>query len=100
VLASPCLLADEGPDCGPGDRERGFLGLTGVSGKNQMHGLITSGPERKLSTTGGSYVRRAESLSEEDRVLFQTVARVVFTILPRPGRAGGTRVSAERVSTG
>src|SRR3569623_912950 len=43
-------------------------------------GLINTGPEAGyLDKPGGVFVRRAEELSEEDRVLFQTVARVVLT---------------------
>lgn len=43
-------------------------------------GLINSGPDAQmLDAPGGVFVRRAEELSEEDRVLFQTVARVVLT---------------------
>ena len=43
-------------------------------------GLINAGPETQvLDKPGGVFVRRAEELSEEDRVLFQSVARVVLT---------------------
>ncbi len=43
-------------------------------------GLINAGPEAQIiDKPGGVFVRRAEELSEEDRVLFQSVARVVFT---------------------
>ena len=41
--------------------------------------LITSGASGELlDKPGGVFVRRAEQISEEDRVLFQTVARVVL----------------------
>lgn len=41
--------------------------------------FINAGPEAQwLDKRGGVFVRRAEELSEEDRVLFQTVARVVL----------------------
>ena len=47
---------------------------------DQIMGLINAGPEAQvLDKPGGVFVRRAEELSEEDRVLFQTVARVVLT---------------------
>jgi len=43
-------------------------------------GLINAGPGAStLDRAGGVFVRRAEELSEEDRVLFQTVARIVLT---------------------
>jgi len=43
-------------------------------------GLINAGPEAQvLDKPGGVFVRRAEELSEEDRVLFQSVARIVLT---------------------
>ncbi len=48
--------------------------------QDQIMGLINAGPEAQiLDKPGGVFVRRAEELSEEDRVLFQTVARVVLT---------------------
>ncbi len=48
--------------------------------QDQIMGLINAGPEALIvDRSGGVFVRRAEELSEEDRVLFQTVARVVLT---------------------
>jgi cyclic beta-1,2-glucan synthetase len=48
--------------------------------QDQIMGLINAGPEAQIiDRPGGVFVRRAEDLSEEDRVLFQTVARVVLT---------------------
>ena len=42
-------------------------------------GLIKAGPEAQvLDKPGGVFVRRAEELSEDERVLLQTVARIVF----------------------
>ena len=47
--------------------------------QDQIMGLINAGPEAQvLDKPGGVFVRRAEELSEEDRVLFQSVARVVL----------------------
>ncbi len=47
--------------------------------QDQIMGLIHSGPEAQvLDKPGGVFVRRAEELTEEDRVLFQSVARVVL----------------------
>jgi len=63
-------------------------------------GLINAGPEAQvLNKPGGVFVRRAEELSEDERVLLQTVARIVFsdtaeTLIEQVER----RVSAERVS--
>ena len=68
--------------------------------QDQIMGLINAGPEAHIiDKPGGVFVRRAEELSEEDRVLFQTVARVVFsdtadTLIEQVDR----RVSPERVS--
>ena len=67
---------------------------------DMIMGLINAGPEASIvDKPGGVFVRRAEELSEEDRVLFQTVARVVFsdtteTLVEQVER----RVSAERES--
>ncbi len=48
--------------------------------QDQITGLINAGPEAHIiDRPGGVFLRRAEELSEEDRVLFQTVARVVVT---------------------
>jgi cyclic beta-1,2-glucan synthetase len=48
--------------------------------QDQIIGLINAGPEAQiLGKPGGVFVLRAEELSEEDRVLFQTVARVVLS---------------------
>jgi len=48
--------------------------------QDQIMGLINAGPEaHSIDKPGGVFVRRAEELSEEDRVLFQTVARVILT---------------------
>ena len=68
--------------------------------QDQIMGLINTGPEAHMvDKPGGIFVRRAEDLSEEDRVLFQTVARIIFTdtseILVEQAER---RVSTERVS--
>jgi cyclic beta-1,2-glucan synthetase len=63
-------------------------------------GLINAGPEAQvLDKPGGVFVRRGEELSEDERVLLQTVARIVFSdtaeaLIEQAER----RVSAERGS--
>lgn len=63
-------------------------------------GLINAGPEAQIiDKPGGVFVRRADELSEDERILFQTVARIVFTdtselLIERVER----RVSGDRVS--
>jgi len=63
-------------------------------------GLINAGPDAQvIGKPGGVFLLRADELSEDDRVLFQTVARIVFTdtsdtLIEQVER----RVSAERVS--
>ncbi|MFZ3259665.1 MAG: glucoamylase family protein [Thiobacillus sp.] len=63
-------------------------------------GLINAGPNAQLlDKPGGVFVRRAEELSEDERVLLRTVARIVFsdtgeTLIEQVER----RVSAERAS--
>ncbi|MHB8422172.1 MAG: GH36-type glycosyl hydrolase domain-containing protein [Leptospirales bacterium] len=68
--------------------------------QNQIMGLINSGPEAQIvDKPGGVFVRRAEELPEEDRVLFQTVARVVLTDITEIWvKQVERRVSVERVS--
>lgn len=68
--------------------------------QDQIMGLIHAGPEADLvDKPGGVFVRRAEELSEDERVLLQTVSRIVFsdtavTLIEQRDR----RVSSERVS--
>jgi cyclic beta-1,2-glucan synthetase len=68
--------------------------------QDQIMGLINAGPEAQvIDKPGGVFVRRAEELSEDERVLLQTVARIVFsdtaeTLIEQVER----RVSAERAS--
>jgi cyclic beta-1,2-glucan synthetase len=63
-------------------------------------GLINAGPAAQvLDKPGGVFVRRAEELSEDERVLLQTVARIVFsdtseTLIEQVER----RISAKRAS--
>jgi cellobiose phosphorylase len=47
---------------------------------DRIIGLINAGPEMAvIDKPGGVFVRRTEELSEDERVLFQTVARVVLS---------------------
>jgi len=68
--------------------------------QDQIMGLINAGPEAHIiDKPGGVFVRRVEELSEDERVLLQTVARVVFsdtaeTLIEQVER----RVSAKRAS--
>ena len=68
--------------------------------QDQIMGLINAGPEAQIvDKPGGVFVRRVEELSEDERVLLQTVARVVFsdtaeTLVEQVER----RMSPERVS--
>ena len=67
--------------------------------QDQITGLINAGPEAQIvDKSGGVFLRRAEELSAEARVLFQAVARVVLTdsaetLVEQVER----RVSAERL---
>ena len=67
--------------------------------QDQIMGLINAGPEALVvDRSGGVFVRRAEELSEEDRVLFQTVARVVLTgTIETLAEQVQRRVAAERL---
>src|SRR4030095_7650168 len=48
--------------------------------QDRILGLIAAGTEaHRMDQPGGIFVRRSEQLSEEDRVLLQTVARVLLT---------------------
>lgn len=77
----------------------GFSGYRAVL-HDLIMGLINAGSETQVvDKPGGIFVRRAEELSEDERVLLQTVARIVFsditeTLIEQVDR----RVSTERVS--
>ena len=59
---------------------------------DRIMGIIGTGSAAELTDKpGGIFVRRAEQMSEEDRVLFQTVARVVLV-----DTAGSLAEQAER----
>ncbi|MBQ1782079.1 MAG: cyclic beta 1-2 glucan synthetase [Gammaproteobacteria bacterium] len=68
--------------------------------QDQIMGLIHAGPEAQvIDKPGGIFVRRAEELSEDERVLLQTVARIVFsdtseTLIEQRDR----RLSSDRAS--
>lgn len=48
--------------------------------QDQIIGLINAGPEaHTIDRPGGIFVRRSDQISEEDRILMQTVARVIFS---------------------
>ena len=47
--------------------------------QDQIIGLINAGPEaHSIDRPGGVFVRRTDQISEEDRILMQAVARVIF----------------------
>ena len=53
--------------------------------------LVAASPEAALvDKPGGIFVRRGEQMSEEDRVLLQTVARVVLVDEPKGSIFGGS----------
>ncbi|WP_347332323.1 GH36-type glycosyl hydrolase domain-containing protein [Marinimicrobium locisalis] len=68
--------------------------------QDRIMGLINAGPEAQvIDKPGGIFVRRAEELSEDERVLLQTVSRIVFsdtadTLIEQVDR----RVSPKRTS--
>ncbi|MHB1300729.1 MAG: GH36-type glycosyl hydrolase domain-containing protein [Burkholderiales bacterium] len=68
--------------------------------QDQIMGLINAGPEAHIiDKPGGVFVRRTEELSEDERVLLQTVARIVFNnITETLVEPFERRVSTERIS--
>ncbi len=69
--------------------------------QDEIMGLINAGPEAAvIDKPGGVFVRRAEELSEEDRVLFQTVARVVLAGTETLAEQAQRRAPAERLPGG
>jgi cyclic beta-1,2-glucan synthetase len=68
--------------------------------QDQIMGLINTGPDVQfIDKPGGVFVRRSEELSEDERVLFQTVARIVLTDTAETwAEQVERRVSAERIS--
>ncbi len=72
--------------------------------QDQIIGLINAGAEAQtMDKPGGVFIKRVEELSEEARVLFQTVARVVFTdsgenLIEQVERRAATERLTERAS--
>ena len=73
--------------------------------QDQIMGLIAAGIEANVTDRpGGIFVRPAEQISEEDRILLQTVARAILTDsrgtladqINRRGLAGSSRSRASR----
>jgi cyclic beta-1,2-glucan synthetase len=66
--------------------------------QDRILGLIQAGPEAQVvDKPGGVFVRRAEELSEDERTLLQTVARIVFSdTAETPIEQVDRRVSAKR----
>ncbi len=74
--------------------------------QDQILGLIAVGLEAQvMDRPGGIFVRSAEQISEEDRTLFQTVARVILsdsrgTLAEQVNRAGPVAVRVPRLKRG
>ena len=72
--------------------------------QDQIMGLIAAGIEAHvMDRPGGIFVRRAEQISDEDRVLIQTVARAIVTdrrgsLVEQVGRRGPTEVRVPRLT--
>src|SRR6185436_1999129 len=73
--------------------------------QEQIMGLIAAGNDaQQVERPGGIFLRRAEQISDEDRILFQSVARAVIsdqrgTLAEQVGQGGVTeRRSAARAS--
>ncbi len=71
--------------------------------QDQIMGLIAAGVEAHvMDRPGGIFVRRAEQISDEDRILLQTVARAIITdrrgsLVEQVARRGPTEVRVPRL---
>ena len=71
--------------------------------QDQILGLVAVGVEAQvMDRPGGIFVRSAEQISEEDRTLFQTVARAIFsdsrgTLAEQVSRHGAAEVRVPRL---
>ena len=95
------LLAAEGAGRRSRDLERGPLGLPpGPAGRDHGGDRARSSDASLLDKPGGIFVRRSEQMSEEDRVLMQTVARLIVSRhrrhARRADRAAGRAPSSRR----
>ena len=62
--------------------------------QDRIMALITTGPDSQLlDKPGGVFLRRAEELTEDERIMLQTVARVVF------GDTAGNLIEQENAPT-
>jgi cellobiose phosphorylase len=71
--------------------------------QEQILGLVAVGLETQvMDQPGGIFVRSAEQISEEDRILFQTVARIILsdsggTLAEQVNRSGAPEVRVPRL---
>jgi cellobiose phosphorylase len=71
--------------------------------QDQIMGLIAAGVEAHvMDRPGGIFVRRAEQISDEDRILLQSVARAIITdrrgsLVEQVGRRGPAEVRVPRL---
>src|SRR5207253_7761985 len=71
--------------------------------QEQIMGLIAAGVEAHvMDRPGGIFVRRAEQISDEDRTLFQSVARAIISdrrggLLEQVSRRGAVEVRVPRL---
>ncbi|MCH5716649.1 hypothetical protein [Niabella hibiscisoli] len=49
---------------------------------DQIMGFVTAMGGATVDQPGGIFIRQGDQLSTEDRILFQTVARLIFMIMP------------------
>jgi cellobiose phosphorylase len=72
--------------------------------QDQIMGLIAAGVEAHvIDRPGGIFVRRAEQISEEDRILLQSVARAIITdrrgsLADQVGRRAGVEARVPRLA--
>ena len=72
--------------------------------QDQIMGLIAAGIEAHvMDRPGGIFVRRAEQISDEDRILLQSVARAIVTdrrgsLVEQVARRGATEVRVPRLA--
>jgi len=79
IGAGPCVLAPKGIGGGPGHLERRSCRLS-AGPHEQIMGLIAAGHRsQRDGSTRGIFVRPADQISNEDRILIQTVARAILS---------------------
>ena len=79
LVQAHAILALEGTGSGPGDLERGSRRLPAAPPRPDHGAHCIRHPGQPDRSAGGIFVRAGDQIAEEDRILFQAVARAIIS---------------------